>query len=56
LESVVRDGLLSAADIRRVRWTRELFLRRPERIANRVDVAIERAVAAVRAEKTGDEA
>ena len=53
LESVVRDGLLSAADQRRVRWTRELFLRRPERIADRVDAAIEQAVAAVRAGQNG---
>ena len=54
LESVVRNGLLSAADQRRVRWTRELFLRRPERIADRVDAAIEQAVSAVRAGQTGD--
>ena len=56
LESVVRDGLLSAADQRRVRWTRELFLRRPERIADRVDAAIEQAVAAVRAGQNGGDA
>ncbi len=49
LETVVREGLLSAADQRRVRWTRELFLRRPERIAHRVDAAIEEAIATVRA-------
>lgn len=53
LVSVVRNGLLSAADQRRVRWSRELFLRRPERIADRVDAAIEQAVAAVRAGQTG---
>ena len=49
LEQLVREGLLSAADQRRVRWTRELFLRRPERIAHRVDAAIEEAIVTVRA-------
>lgn len=53
LEHIVRDGLLSAADQRRVRWTRELFLRRAERIADRVDAAIDQAIAAVRVGQPG---
>ena len=54
VETALHDGLLSAHDARRVRWTRELFLRRSERIVARVDAAVDQAVAAVRAGQAGD--
>ena len=56
VETALRDGLLSAHDARRVRWTRELFLRRSERIAARVDAAIDQAVASVRAARSRGDA
>lgn len=48
VEEAVASGLLDAHAARRVRWTRELFLRRPEAITRRVDAAITLAVETVR--------
>jgi predicted RNA-binding protein associated with RNAse of E/G family len=48
VEAAIASGLLDAHAARRVRWARELFLRRPEAITRRVDAAITLAIETVR--------
>jgi hypothetical protein len=48
VETAVASGMLSAAQYRRIGWTRALFERRPDELTRRIDAAIAQAVQHVR--------